>query len=52
MDEEDGLTVVVLTTSHTVRYPNAEEKVILGVEKKDTAVLNALQTHNLNTAQS
>ena len=46
MAEEDGLILVILTTSHTVCYTNAEEKVVLCVEKKDTAVLNALQTHN------
>lgn len=57
MAEEDGLIAVILATSRTVCYANAEEKIILCVEKKDTAVLNTLQTLSkrnprLGTAQS
>lgn len=45
MTEEDGLLVVIFTASHAACYTNAQEKVILCVEKKkDTAALNALQT--------
>lgn len=42
MAEEDGLIVVVRTTSHTVCYANAEESHFM-YREKDTAVLNALQ---------
>lgn len=34
MAEEDGLLVVIFTASHAACYTNAQEKVILCVEKK------------------